>query len=548
MQVFTKHKELIYQAVESIANRVYHSVYSDNVKNYSDEQKEKGLAAFQSRFNMDFVEHKTKSETWIGEEVSPYLQTGLGIRYPVIETEKLIENAQSAGKTWQKIVIEERAGILAEALERIESRFFELAHATMHTTGQGFMMAFQAAGPHACDRALEAIAMGFSEIKRFPEFVKNELGTGLNATSIRKTYTPIPRGISLVIGCSTFPTWNSLPGIFASLITGNPVIVKPHPKAVLPIAIVITELRTLLKESGLRMDTIQMAVDTTDKPITKVLAEHPAVALIDFTGSSKFGNYIESLPKITFTEKAAINPVIIDSTKDIEGLVNNLAFSISLYSRQMCTAPQNIYVPATGIKITGGTVSFDDFCDRLRKSLDDLVQSKWGPSTLGCVQNDNTLKKVREISMALGTKIAEATPFKIPDFEAARTQSIKVLALDSGKQEIFQREIFGPMVFVIKTAHTDNSIELALRGCNISGAITCLVHCTDFMLSKIIEEKFNAAFIPVSFNFTGQVFVNQHAAFSDFHVSGGNASGNGSIVDPGFITKRFVWIGNRYMT
>ncbi len=548
MQVFTKHKELIYQAVESIANRIYHSVYSDNVKTYSDELKEKGLAAFQNRFNMDFTEHHIKSDVWVGEEVSPYLQTGLGIRYPVIDIEKIIENAQSAGKTWQKVGIEERAGILAEALERIESRFFELAHATMHTTGQGFLMAFQAAGPHACDRALESIAMGFSEIKRFPEFVKSESGAGRNASSMRKTYNPIPRGISLVIGCSTFPTWNSLPGIFASLITGNPVIVKPHPKAVLPIAIVVAEMRNLLKESGLRMDTIQMAVDTSDKPITKELAEHAAIKLIDFTGNSKFGNYIESLPKISFTEKAAINPVIIDSTKDIEGLVNNLAFSLSLYSRQMCTAPQNIYVAASGIKITGGTVSFDDFCDRLRKALDDLLQNKWGPSTLGCVQNDTTLKKIKDISLALGSKIAEAKSFKMPEYEAARTQSIKVLGLDSGKQEIFQREVFGPMVFVVKTEHTEKSIELALRGCAISGGITCLVHCTDFVLSKIIEEKFNAAFVPVSFNFTGQVFVNQHAAFSDFHVSGGNGSGNGSLVDPGFITKRFVWIGNRYMT
>jgi hypothetical protein len=67
------------------------------------------------------------------------------------------------------------------------------------------------------------------------------------------------------------------------------------------------------------------------------------------------------------------------------------------------------------------------------------------------------------------------------------------------------------------------------------------------MLSKTIEETFNNAFVPVSFNFTGQVFVNQHAAFSDLHVTGGNASGNGSFVDPGFITKRFVWVGNRYM-
>ena len=30
----------------------------------------------------------------------------------------------------------------------------------MHTTGQGFVMAFQAGGPHAQDRGLEAVGAG----------------------------------------------------------------------------------------------------------------------------------------------------------------------------------------------------------------------------------------------------------------------------------------------------------------------------------------------------------------------------------------------------
>jgi len=547
MQLFNKHKELIYEAQESLSSRSYNTVYYENPKEYDEDEKEKGLTAFSIKLNSDFNELQVKSDEWVGEEISPYLQTGTGIRYPFLPAEVLVQNALEGWKSWRTVDVEERAGILVEALERIKARFFELAYATMHTTGQGFTMAFQASGPHACDRALEAIVMGFTEIKRFPEQIKWEKWVGGQAIPVNKTWKAIPKGVSLVIGCSTFPTWNSMPGIFASLITGNPVIVKPHPKAVLPLAIVVSEIRQVLKESGLRRDAIQLAPDTTQAPLTQSLAENPEIKLIDYTGNTKFGNYLESLPKITFTEKAAVNPVIIDSTKNIEALVSNLAFSISLYSRQMCTAPQNIYVPASGIKIKDGFVSFDDFCDRLKVALDSILESKWGPSTLGCVQNDNTLKNVKAVTMALGKNVSEGAGFKMPEFDSARTQSIKVLAVDAGKQEVYQREIFGPMVFVIKSESTTKSIELALRGAEKFGAITCLVYCTDFILNKEIEERFNNAFIPVSFNFTGQVFVNQHAAFSDFHVSGGNASGNASFVDPEFITKRFVWIGNRFM-
>ena len=42
-------------------------------------------------------------------------------------------------------------------LHRLNRRSFEIANAVMHTTGQGFMMAFQAGGPHAQDRGLEAV-------------------------------------------------------------------------------------------------------------------------------------------------------------------------------------------------------------------------------------------------------------------------------------------------------------------------------------------------------------------------------------------------------
>ena len=62
-----------------------------------------------------------------------------------------------------------------------------------------------------------------------------------------------------------------------------------------------------------------------------------------------------------------------------------------------------------------------------------------------------------------------------------------------------------------------------------------------------VENSMNAVFAPVSFNFVGAAFVNQHAAFSDLHVTGGNPSGNASFTDALYINRRFVWVGNRFM-
>jgi hypothetical protein len=49
----------------------------------------------------------------------------------------------------------------------------------------------------------------------------------------------------------------------------------------------------------------------------------------------------------------------------------------------------------------------------------------------------------------------------------------------------------------------------------------------------------------VAFNLTGGLFVNQSAAFSDFHVTGANPAGNASLSDPAFVAGRFRVIGVR---
>ena len=46
-------------------------------------------------------------------------------------------------------------------------------------------------------------------------------------------------------------------------------------------------------------------------------------------------------------------------------------------------------------------------------------------------------------------------------------------------------------------------------------------------------------------NFTGPIWMNQNAAFSDFHVTGGNPAGNATFTDAAYIVRRFVWVGHK---
>src|SRR5262249_6074210 len=154
----------------------------------------------------------------------------------------------------------------------------------------------------------------YEEMKRVPERVTWEKPGKEKPTRLEKTFHILPRGIGVVVGVSTFPTWNSYPALFADLATGNAVIVKPHPGAVLPLAITVEPARAVLKEAGFDPNLVTLAADSAEAPITKELVTHSDVALVDFTGGPEFGNWIEANARqaVVFTEKAGVNSVIVD--------------------------------------------------------------------------------------------------------------------------------------------------------------------------------------------------------------------------------------------
>ncbi|WP_066833475.1 phenylacetic acid degradation protein PaaN [Rufibacter ruber] len=549
-ELVTKHKTVLDRAVQAIHERTFFSQYPENPSPaiYGEGADQAGLEAYKQLTGKHFNElQQGEPAGWVGQEESPYEQAPIGVSYPYYPVETLVKNGQNTFDTWRKVTPAQRAALLIETLERVKSRYFEIAHATMHTTGQAFMMSFQASGPHAADRALEAVAAGYEEQTRFPEQQVWEKPMGKYSLKLQKSWKPVPKGLALVIGCSTFPTWNTVPGMYASLVTGNPVLVKPHPKAVLPIAIVVAEVQKVLAECGLDPAICQLAVDPAEKLITKELAEHPLVKIIDYTGGSAFGNYLESLAKKTvFTEKAGVNSVILDSVEDLDKVMQNLAFSLTLYSGQMCTAPQNFFIPEGGITVAGVQVPYEEVVAKLGEAVTQVVNNpKAGPHVLGAIQNQVTQQRVKELSSLKGRSLLDTCEISNPSFEKARICTPVLYEVNSEDREVYSQELFGPIALVIKTKNTQESVALAKEMALEHGAISCGAYTTDQEMKELIMDQMGLAGTPVSFNLTGGIFLNQNASFSDFHVTGGNPAGNASFTNPEFVIKRFTWVGFR---
>jgi phenylacetic acid degradation protein paaN len=542
MNFFETHRALLDQAVAASRTRGYWSAFPEiaSGKIYGETAKADGEAAFKALLNKPFDLGQPGGKT-VGQEVSPYGMP-LGVTYATADVATLIKASATAGEKWGAVPIEDRTGVCLEIVSRINKQSFLLANAVMHTTGQGFMMAFQAGGPHAQDRALEAIAYAYDEMKRVPQTANWSKPQGkADPLVLDKNWRIVPRGISLVIGCATFPTWNGYPAIFASLATGNSVIVKPHPGAILPLAITVKIAREVLKEAGFDPNVIMLAADNADAPVTKDLVTHPDIAIVDFTGSNAFGRWVRenAATDVVFTEEAGINSIVIDSTSDFRGLCNNIAFSLSLYSGQMCTAPQNIFVPAAGIDTNDGKKSFDEVASGIATAIDKLLGDPERAATiLGAVQNEATIKRVND-ARGLGQVVRESSAVPVAGFDKARTASPLVLAIDARNETAWGEERFGPIAFLIKTGSSGEAIALASGSARKKGAITASVYSTNEPVIDEAAKAFARAGVALSVNLTGGVYVNQSAAFSDYHVTGANPAGNACLTDSAFVANRF---------
>tara|TARA_R110001599_G_scaffold353459_2_gene592795 strand:+ start:46140 stop:47033 length:894 start_codon:yes stop_codon:yes gene_type:complete len=257
---------------------------------------------------------------------------------------------------WRATAPETRLGICLEILDRCADQLFENTHATMHTSGQSYIMAFAGSGANALDRGLEALAYASKAMADIPATAawERQFGKG-GAASLKKQYHLVPRGIAVVICCATFPLWNGYPALCASLATGNPVVFKPHPSAILPVAMVVSVCRAVLEEAGFDPNLVTMVADTREEPATMALLEHPATAIVDFTGSPVFGGWIEKncSDKLVYTETAGCNSVVIESVDNLQAVVAAIAHSLCQASAQMCTSVQNIHIPAEGILAAG---------------------------------------------------------------------------------------------------------------------------------------------------------------------------------------------------
>jgi phenylacetic acid degradation protein paaN len=292
---------------------------------------------------------------------------------------------------------------------------------------------------------------------------------------------------------------------------------------------------------------VTLAAEAPGEGLASALATRPEVRVIDFTGSTEYGEWLEANARqaAVFTEKAGVNAIVVDSTADFAGMCRNIGFSLSLYSGQMCTTPQNIFVPAGGIGTDQGHKSVDEVAAGIADAVAALTSDPArGVEITGAIANDAVLDRLAA-ARELGEVVLDSQPVRHPKFEDAVVRTPMLVKLDAEDSDAFRREWFGPISFVIPTESTARSLELFRETVGERGALTASVYSTDEKVLDAAEDAAVESGVHLSCNLTGGVFVNQSAAFSDFHATGANAAANATLTDGAYVASRFRVVQSR---
>ena len=278
----------------------------------------------------------------------------------------------------------------------------------------------------------------------------------------------------------------------------------------------------------------------------------PEVRIVDFTGSTAFGQWLEEHARqaAVYTEKAGVNMVLVDSTDDYAGMLANLAFSLCLYSGQMCTTPQDLLVPADGIGTRRGArsrwTSSRPTSARRWRSCSARTRRR---SSCSARSSTTACCRVWTVRGRSATVLIPSRTLTHPAYPQARVRTPALVRVPADRVETLGRGVLRAGLVPRRHRHHRGRARAdaphgdrpwrAHRG----GVLDRREGGRGPPARSRIESG-----VALSENLTGGVYVNQTAAYSDLHATGANPAANAAYTDAHFVAGRFRVIQTRRHT
>ncbi|MBC3437738.1 aldehyde dehydrogenase family protein [Pseudomonas sp. BW16M2] len=543
-----QHGPMLLAATAAVRTRQPFSPFSDDLTDYDAKLIEQGEKKFNSLLGNPFTVEPGvvdgAADRRAGAERSPY-GFDLGITYRAEAFDTLVERADGAMRKWQQLDVELRCALLCEVIARLHADTFLFAHVGMHTSGHGLFMGFHANAIHAQARALESVANVFEVSRGLTCQLENELLVGQGpAQRIQRDFRVMPAGLSLVFAGQVVPTWGAYPGLFASLAAGCPVVLVAHANAVLPIALTVRTIKAACAQVGVPHDIVNL-FHSDNLAHYRDAARHDAVRLVDYMGGAEFGSWLRqhAWQARVMTQQSAQTSVLVHSTADYDGMLENLAFGLCSYSAQLCTSPQNIYLLAEGIGVPGGRVTVERFQHDLVARVEEVL-GRFAPprELLGAVLDRSRLAEIRACEDAHFARVLRrAEVLEDVEYPQACILSPSVIEVRPGfasSVEHYAREVRGPVSFIIGKPDMREVLAELRRIGQAYGVLGLGLYTTDAGVESAMGQVAAQIGALLSTNFCENFFISQCAVFTDLHGGAIGPAADVTYGGPGFYHAR----------
>jgi acyl-CoA reductase-like NAD-dependent aldehyde dehydrogenase len=356
------------------------------------------------------------------------------------EAEQAVLAARAAFDGWSSLTPEERAVYLDKIAAGLKARSEEMALAISREVGMPLKMSriVQVGGPTWHWGNYAKIARSFEWEKR----VGNSL---------------VVREAIGVVGCITpwnYPLSQITLKIAPALAAGCTVVLKPSEIA--PVNAMI--LAEIIHEAGLPPGVFNL-VNGMGPVVGEVLATHPEVDMVSFTGSTGAGKRVGQLAsqsvKRVALELGGKSASVILEDADFEAAVKGTVSACMLNSGQTCSAHTRMLVPASRYDEVKTLAQAAIAKFSVGPSLEET--SRLGP-LVSANQRDRVLGFIRTgIKEGADVIAGGAEP---PAFEKGYFVRPTILGIKS-TDTLAQEEIFGPVLVVIPYKDEEEAVAIA---------------------------------------------------------------------------------------
>jgi RHH-type proline utilization regulon transcriptional repressor/proline dehydrogenase/delta 1-pyrroline-5-carboxylate dehydrogenase len=349
------------------------------------------------------------------------------------QVDAAVRGAAAAWRGWDATPVEERARCLERTADALEGRMDELVSLCVREAAKTL--------PDAVAEVREAVDF----CRYYAARGRIEFGTPLalpGPTGESNRLELTGRGVFACISPWNFPLAIFTGQVTAALMAGNSVVAKPAEQTPLIGARAVA----ILHEAGVPREALRL-VAGTGEAVGAPLVRHPSVAGVVFTGSYETACAINRAlaaragPIVPFiAETGGMNAMIADSSALPEQVVADTIASAFQSAGQRCSAARLLLVQEDAaprvLGMLAGAIAELVVGDPARPETD------VGPVI------DEEAKRVLDAHVSQLRRsarlIAEAPP------PAVRGAFVAPVAFDIALEELPQREVFGPVLHVIR--------------------------------------------------------------------------------------------------